>query len=77
MKTKINNNLYFAVLDAFQCQISHYEKGKRLNVGCAKEVSNPTERQKHLDAAKDCGKWALEAHEYKLEFIDTFEPQID
>lgn len=77
MKPKIDSNLYFAVLDAFQCQISHYEKIKRLNVGCAKEVSNPEDRQKHLDAAKDCGKWALEAHRYKLEFIDIFEPEIE
>lgn len=74
---KLNKDLYFAIIDAFEMQIAEFEKRKRLSVGCAIHCTDKEERELHLKGANEAGKWALEAYNYNKEFVDTFEPIID
>lgn len=77
MKHKINRDLFFAIVDAFEIEIKHFERRKKLSVGCAIECTNAQERETHLKAAQDYGMWALEAYNYNKQFVDDFEPDID
>lgn len=73
----MNKDLFFAIISAFEIEIEHFEKCKRLAVGCAIRSNTQEERNKHLETANEAGNWALEAYNYNKEFVDTFEPIID
>lgn len=62
MKQKINKDLFFAIISAFEHQIEHFEKCKRLSVGCAIHCTDSEERKTHLKAATDAGNWACEVY---------------
>lgn len=76
MKTKINKDLYFAVLDAFEHQIRYYEKEKKHAIGLTIQCTTPAQRQTYVDIAQSQGDWAIETYANKRAFMDEFEPDM-
>lgn len=76
MKTKINSQMFFNILDAFDFMIEAYEKRKRKSVGLATTTDNVKERARHLAEARQYGDWAIEAYDQKRTFTDAFEADI-
>lgn len=76
MKTKINRNLYFAILDAFEHQIRYHEKEKKHAVGLAIQALTTAQRQGFVEMAEHHGGWEVETYTNKKAFMDEFEPDM-
>ena len=75
MKQLMNRNLFFAIVDAFECEILKFRDCRRIHIGSALHCPKE-ERQKHLDEAEQWHTWEEEAMKFKKQFTELFEPDM-
>lgn len=75
MRQLMNRDLFFAIVDAFECEILKFQEHRRKLVGCALH-SPKEERQRYLDEAEQWHTWEEEAMRFNKQFIDLFEPDM-
>lgn len=72
--TEMKRELFFEILDAFDFEISNFEKRKGLCTGSAINTASKEERYRHLAEAKQYGDWAKEAMRTKETFLELYKP---